>query len=217
MDQLLEGKKLFEEQDYQKAIDVLSNFLKKYSSNADALYMRAVSYRKTGNFDRSIEDLTLILHRLPDEASLLSERGVSYFHKKDFDNALKDMDRAVDLEPNNPYRYSSRAYIRANVDVKGAASDYEKAIELDPEDEISHNNLGLLYENKGKVNTAKKHFNKANKILGYDPEKKDANKEETNQQIENSESISQIMFSVFKSKKARKEYFSFLKSFFSRK
>ena len=36
-------------------------------------------------------------------------------------------------------------------DTKGAIADYNKAIELDPEDEISLNNLGLLQEKVGRM------------------------------------------------------------------
>ena len=47
------------------------------------------------------------------------------------------MDYALGLEPNNPYRYSSRAYIKDWIgDIKGAIADYEVAVKLDPEDSI---------------------------------------------------------------------------------
>lgn len=218
MSKLVEGKALFENQSYQEAIDVLSEFLNTNKGNADALYYRAISYRKIGDFDNSIDDLTAILTRLPEEPSLLCERGITYFNKKDIKNSLLDMDKAVAIEPNNPYRYSSRAYIRANVDVKGAIEDYQKAIELDPKDEISHNNLGLLHENSGKINHAKKHFAEADKISGY-KSKKGSNIQE-NKSIEPPKeypSILKTITAIFNSKDVRKEYFIFLKSFFRAK
>ena len=144
MDQLQEAKALFEKQEYEATIKLLNTFLEKHTENADALYLRAISYRKIGKFELSITDLTTILIRLPDEPTLLSERGVSYYHNKQIERSLKDMDKAVEFDPNNSYRYASRAYIKAKIDVDGAIEDYKKAVELDPEDAIALNNLGLL-------------------------------------------------------------------------
>ena len=167
MEGLEKGKALFQQQDFNRAIDELNILLKQHPNNADALYTRAICYRKIDEFDKSVDDLTHILERLPDEASLLCERGISHFKNKDIAAAMTDMNKAVELDPNNPYRYSSRAYIRAKHDINGAMQDYEKAIELDPKDEISYNNLGLLQENAGKMSAARKNFNESNKIINW--------------------------------------------------
>ena len=169
---LEKGKELFEKQAFDAAIAELNTFLVQQPNNADALYCRAICYRKIEKYDNSVADLTTILTRLPEEATLFCDRGISHFKNKNIDAALKDMDKAVKLEPNNPFRYSSRAYIKGKADIDGAMADYEKAIELDPKDEISYNNLGLLQENAGRMKAAKKNFKKSNKILGYDPDKR---------------------------------------------
>lgn len=201
------GKSLFEKKEYNNAIRAFTAFLRENTDHADALYGRAISYRKINEFDKSIADLTIILQKLPDEPTLLCERGISYFHKKDIAAALKDMNSAIELDPNNPYRYSSRAYIRAYTDTEGAINDYKKAIDLDPKDEIALNNLGLLEEQAGRTKEAKSHFAKSNKIIGYNPE-------ERNKTIETPSSFLQTLSSLFKSKRARQDYFIFIKSFF---
>lgn len=218
MNGLEKGKALFEKKDYQEAITELTNFLLEQKNNADALYTRAICFRKIEAFEKSIADLSTILIRLPDEATLFCERGISYFHNKNINAALVDMNKAVALDPKNPFRYSSRAYIRANIDVEGAIEDYKKAIELDPEDAISYNNLGLLEENLGKMSSAKNRFKTANKIIGYHPEKRaeiQKNKE-TEVQSSQKNTIGKIMLSVFTSKTTRKEYFAYLKSIFKK-
>ena len=213
MEKLQKGKVLFEQQEYYDAIIELNEFLENNANNADALYVRALCYRKTVDYEKSIVDFTAILQRLPDEATLLCDRGISYFENKNIELALQDMDKAVELEPQNPYRYSSRAYIRANVDIEGAIADYEKAIELDPRDEISLNNLGLLQENKGKMKAAKHNFKKADAISGYSVKKQDSIK--PGEKIHNNEtSLTKMMLSVFTSKKTRQEYFKFLFAIF---
>lgn len=220
MERLQKGKSLFEKQEFNEAITELTAFLNEQTNNADALYTRSMCYRKIEQFEKSIDDLSAILIRLPEEATLLCERGISHFHNKNIEAALTDMGKAVELEPNNPFRYSSRAYIRAKSDINGAMEDYEKAIELDPKDEISLNNLGLLQENAGKMNAAKKSFKKSNEIIGYDPEKRDLEEREekidTDLTPENATSLGKIMLSVFTSKKARQEYFNFLKTLLSK-
>ncbi len=219
MNGLEKGKALFEKQAYQEAIIVLTDFLAKQGNNADALYTRAICYRKNEEFKNSIEDLSTILKRLPNEPTLLCDRGISHFHNKDISLALKDMDKAVELDPNNPFRYSSRAYIRANIDVNSAIEDYKKAIELDPKDDISLNNLGLLEENIGKMSSAKNRYKKSNQIIGYNPEKRNATQKGDLEKVRNQEnkSIGKIMLNVFTSKATREEYFTFLKTIFRKK
>ena len=124
MNGLEKGKALFEKQEYKAAITELTNFLLEQKNNADALYTRAICFRKMEDFEKSIADLSTILIRLPDEATLFCERGISHFHNKNMEAAMKDMNNAVVLEPKNSFRYSSRAYIRANVDAEGAIEDY---------------------------------------------------------------------------------------------
>ena len=218
MTSLERGKELFEKQAFEKAIEELNDFLSANQNNADALYTRAMCYRKTEEFEKSVEDLTTILQRLPNEPTLLCDRGISHFHNKNIEAALKDMDKAVEIDPNNPYRYSSRAFIKAEVDVNGAMEDYEKAVELDPKDEISLNNLGLLQENAGRIKSAKKSFKKSNELIGYDPEKRNEKTEKREKIIDEreEESLSKVMLSVFTSKNGLKEYFRFIKAAFKK-
>jgi Flp pilus assembly protein TadD len=214
---LEKGKALYEKQEFEKAIQPLNDYLVTNQNNADALYTRAICYRKIEEFEKSVEDLTSILARLPNEPTLLCDRGISHFHNKNIEAAMRDMNKAVDLDPENPYRYSSRAFIKAEIDAKGAMKDYEKAIELDPKDEISLNNLGLLQEEVGKMKAAKKSFEKSNELIGYNPEKRQENEDTKIQNNANTDSIGKIMLNVFKSKEVRKEYFSFLKNIFKKK
>ena len=91
-----------------------------------------------------------------------------------------------------------------------------QTIELDPKDDIAYNNLGLLQENAGKMSSAKNNFKKADKISGYNPEKRvDEIKKDLNEEEENS--LGKTALSIFTSKRARKEYFQFIKSLFKKK
>jgi tetratricopeptide (TPR) repeat protein len=210
------SKKLFEKQQYEAALDEVNQFLQEHKDHADGLYVRAMCFRKLDEFEKSVTDLSAIIKRLPNEASLFCERGISHFHNKNIEAALKDMNQAVALDSDNPFRYSSRAYIRAKTDIDGAIQDYEKAIELDPKDEISLNNLGLLQENSGKMRAAKKTFKKSNDLIGYDPEKRGKTVKSEESNPEQSLSMGKVMLSVFTSKNVRREYFNYWKSIFKK-
>jgi tetratricopeptide (TPR) repeat protein len=80
------------------------------------------------------------------------------------------MNLALDIDPENPYRYSSRAYIKDFFgDIEGAIADYEKCVEMDPQDFIALNNLGLLVEKKGNLKKAQHYFKRTDDLLERNP------------------------------------------------
>ena len=112
-----------------------------------------------------------LFDRLAQEAepdgNLLHDRAVCLFRLGRKTEALDLLDHAVELEPDTPYRYASRAWIRAAMkDVDGAIGDYRKALELDPDDAITLNNLGLLEEQYGMRKMAQERFKRAETLNG---------------------------------------------------
>lgn len=173
MEMLEKAKGKFEQKKFKEAIQLFSSVINSSPNHTEALFHRALCYRQLQQHTRSLEDFNTILKSINDNASIISERAVTKFHLNDHTGALKDMDRAQELEPQNPYRYSSRAYIRATLkDLDGAIADYQKAIELDPSDAVALNNLGLLEEQRGRKETAKKHYKKSDELLGVTNEEK---------------------------------------------
>ena len=163
---ILEGKKLLENGQFEKAIDTLTIQITSNPNDVQAIYLRAVAGRKLNNFSQSLKDFNKAIELNSDHAELFSDRGILFHMMEDSEKALADMDKAVMLELNNPFRYSSRAYIKDYYkDTKGAIADYEKAIELDPDDEISRNNLGLILERMGRMKEAKRNFMISDKLL----------------------------------------------------
>lgn len=91
--------------------------------------------------------------------------AICCFYLDDLESALMLLDRAVDLQPDYSYRYASRAWMRAAAKrTHDAIADYKRAIELDPEDAVSHNNLGLLEEQLGWREQAKERFEIADSL-----------------------------------------------------
>jgi Flp pilus assembly protein TadD len=184
---------------------------------------------RRGNTDRALELIDLADELAPDSAEILFEKGVILFHAGKKGLALLFMDRAVGIEPENPYRYAGRAYIRDGLgDIHGAIADYETALRLDPKDSVSHNNLGLLQEKLGWKEKADRHYRQADR-LSDDQElfsfiidgRKQSGKESESGSGNESESGDLGMFSVvkkvFTDGDTRRDFFQFLKDGFGLK
>lgn len=159
-------------------------------------------------------------------SDLVSEKGVVLFHLNKLKESLHWMDQAVKMDPKNPYRYSSRAFIKdANGLTKEAIEDYELCIALDPEDAVAYNNLGLLQEKLGRKLSAEKNFKKADE-LSQILEKNNISYSEITEQntpvnIQKEINLDKndleqkgvfgIMKSVFTEKEMRKEFLAFIK------
>lgn len=135
-------------------------------------YKNGLEKLKEGKYSEALTNFDKALAENPYDASCISDKAVALFHLDKKMEALALLDHAQKLEPNNPYRYSSRAFIKdALGDLQGAISDYQKAIELDPDDMVAYNNLGLIEEKLGYKEAAKKKFAEADalaKKLGID-------------------------------------------------
>ena len=103
----------------------------------------------------------------PADGDIIHDHAVCIFQLGRTKEALQAFDRGVELEPDRAYRYASRAWIKAAMkDVDGAIADYKKALELDPEDAITLNNLGLLEEQYGMRKSAQEKFRRADTLMG---------------------------------------------------
>ena len=181
-----------------------------------------------GSYKLALQHFDKAIKKQSDLADFHSERGVALFHLNRKKDALAALNKALMLEPDNPYRYSSRAFIKDSMgDTEGAIQDYLKCIKIDPEDAIAFNNLGMLEEKMGRKTSAKKRFKRADELISLmDPEagqikfapdetekprniQKEIN-EERKQDIE--KGITGIMLDVFRNKNTRKEFLEFVKS-----
>ena len=165
----------------------------------------------------------------PYNTDFMSDRAVVLHLLKRNEEALIEFDRAVNLDPKNPYRYSSRAFFKERIgDLKGSIEDYEIAIELDPEDAVAYNNKGMVEDKLGYQAKAKKSFEEADKLSGYTPTSPNSSEVKVENPVQNfiSEDKAEKMnlnhflktlTSVFTDQKVRTEFTSFIKTFLSEK
>jgi len=172
------------------------------------------------DYQQALKIFDDLIYLFPNEANLLSDRGVIFIHLNKKEEALKDFDQAVFLEDSYGYRYASRAYARDFFgNTEAAILDYEKAIKLDPEDAVSHNNIGLLQEKLGYKQKAQKNFELADEISKDQKDnlisqpavlENEAPKVQEKSSIKNKSFFSEFL-KVFKSKKQFREFIGFIK------
>lgn len=171
-------------------------------------------------FNQALERAQGILETDSENADALGARAVAKFHLKDT-SCLIDLNQAIALEPENAYRYSSRAYVLdALGDTEAAVIDYLKAVELDPEDYVAFNNLGMLEEKLGRQKKAQSHFDESDALLGL--KKKEGRYQFPDPPLQQSlnqaksKSMLQVFKETFTSKEGWQSFYQFLSQKFKR-
>jgi tetratricopeptide (TPR) repeat protein len=208
----------------KKGVDCCEKALEKDKQNTLALHNRARALSRIGKIKLALVDFKALTIQSPQNASFIADYAVALHLDDQNEQAALLFEQALALEPTNPYRYASRAYFKDRTgDFEGAIQDYEKAIELDPEDAISLNNKGLIEEKLGYKERANKSFDKSNTLVGYNPAEKAKEKHSAPNfsQVQKTSSKDQnnrwtIIKSVF-TKEGFKDFASFTKTLITKK
>ena len=121
----------------------------------------------------AIKILSNVFPTVSNKKDIFYNRAVCYLNTAQFDLAVFDFSVLIEIEPNKAFNYSCRAFAKAwTSDKKGAIADYEKALELEPDNPITYNNMGLVQEEIGYVKQANKSFEQSDDLR----KKEEANK-----------------------------------------
>jgi len=174
----------------------------------------------------AIRIFTEVLETNPTDANALSQRGIAYLNIEKLELSLADMDAAVEHDSEYSFRYQSRGYLKARMkNYDGALADYQKAVELDPDDAIAHNNLALMQEQMGWAKKAKMNFDKSDRLSGVktaeeraqdrrNQAEKESKAPEPNVEVAAPESKGKIAKDVFTRKETFQEFIKFIKNGF---
>ena len=185
------------------------------------------------DFESAIELFTKALAEVDQPKDVLYNRAVAYLNSKQIDLAIYDFSKLIEIDSTNAFYYTCRAFAKSRgKDKKGAIADYEISIKLEPNNPITHNNMGLVQEELGYMQQAQKSFaqsddlrkkEEANKILNSTTDKaiqkevdqriEQAKKMESAETVEN-KSKGQIAKEVFTDKNTFKEFLKFIKNGF---
>lgn len=199
----------------------------------NAQHEKANSLLKEGNIQQALHIYLDLIAVFPSNADLLSDIGVAYLHLNDEFNCLEYLNRSLQQQPDYGYRYASRGFAYGHFKkFDEAIADYTKALELDPEDSVTHNNLGLILEQKGYHEEAQKRFEQADKLadaenrlhqmideLEQTEKENPASTEVKTEKLDNKDSISRWkeLKLIFTNREQRKQFFSFIKNGFKLK
>jgi tetratricopeptide (TPR) repeat protein len=99
--------------------------------DTDALFTRAVSHLRVGEYAAAIELLDQVLAVEPDCAPAHAYVGLAHFHLQDVDTAKWHLDRAVDVDPEEFLSWAKRGELWFRLACyPQAASDLKRALQL---------------------------------------------------------------------------------------
>jgi tetratricopeptide (TPR) repeat protein len=122
-----------------------TSFADKYNNFQHEVRAGKASFEK-GLYQDAIIYISKALEKSPFEASLYHERGISYYRLGDCEKAREDFDRTILLDSRKAPAYVYRGLcMEKNGDYLGAIQDYTSALQFNPKDANTNNNLAWLY------------------------------------------------------------------------
>jgi len=156
----------YDQQQYPQAIQYFEEALLRDSSDIKTYNNLGNSYDKTGNPQKAIPLFLKALHLKPEDAMAWTNLGVTYEHAGLRDSAIVAHTRSVELSP-SPLGYANLGNVLERAGQLEASEKYcRKALEMDPNYALAHNNLGVALYRMGRVPEAIESLKMAAR-LGY--------------------------------------------------
>ena len=153
--------------EYDASIGVLDTIVRIVPGYAPALNMRAQVHIQQEDTVAALADLEASLKINKYDSDVYATRALVYLQQERYEDAEDDLTYAIHLNPKSNY-YINRALTRYyRQELRGAMSDYDLALDLDPNNVLGHYNRGLLRAQVGDDNRAIEDFNV---VIEYEPE-----------------------------------------------
>jgi tetratricopeptide (TPR) repeat protein len=143
--------------DYTRAIDLNTD-----NDSDEAIYLtnRAYAYRDLESYEKEIKDLLAAIELVP-IAGRYESLGIAYYWLDDFDSTLEQFDTALSMEE-TAFSYDWRGWIyHLQGDEAKALNEYDRALELAPDDALIILDRAILYADQGDLKTALAEFSRA--------------------------------------------------------
>src|SRR5262249_55210631 len=138
------------------------NFAGTYDAKGLALY-------RAGRFAEAAASFERVTQLQPDNASGFQRLGTTYYAAGDNEKALANYRRSLELAPTWKTYTNVGVLFHNQGKFEDAAKAYIEALKLDPTSQISHANLGDVYERLGRLDDARTEYTNAvqmtNRIL----------------------------------------------------
>jgi tetratricopeptide (TPR) repeat protein len=148
---MIEGKRLIEEGDYQSAIKIFTKCVNSGEGGYYAYFERGLAKHCMGQHSKALKDMNHIIENRDaiDNKYLMGithyNMGDIYFNWRMFEEALEELDKGIKYLPQNLFCY----YLKANVELelkyyKQALKDINRAIKM-------REDFGLFHIIKGRI------------------------------------------------------------------
>jgi adenylate cyclase len=140
------------EKSIEQAFDLAQKVLDRGDSDAGAHFLIGYAYSRKGQFDKAISELEIARDLFPNNAEINAGLGTILNDAGKPEEAISVLKNAIRLNPIPPGWYLARlgdAY-RLTRQYEKAVHKYKEAIQLQPDDMISHLNLALCYVKLGR-------------------------------------------------------------------
>lgn len=131
---LSEAQLLFEQQQYDEALAILTNLEQVYPKDPDILYSIGILSKTINNDKIFLQNMSLILENHPDDAKVLSALGWHYYKQNDFEKSYDYLQKAYDNDQFNSAQISTRlGAVLWKLDKQDQANKmWDNVLKLDP-------------------------------------------------------------------------------------
>jgi tetratricopeptide (TPR) repeat protein len=157
---------MFDEQKYIEALAEVTKSIEQKKVDASTVTLRATCYEKLNMPEKALDDYNYMITTLKtNTAEVFMKRGIALKLKKDYANANKDFSKALIKDFGNAKLYELRAHTWLMQGKKPQALvDYNKAIELDANNEPALFNRGTILFEQNKFEKAIEDFTAAIRV-----------------------------------------------------
>jgi len=132
--------------DYNNALLCLNKAIQMKPTKGSAYFNRAFTLSNLNRNKEAIKDYNQALRYAPENTfETISNRYMLFLRTGEFKEAIQDLDYLISVDKKNFILYYNRALAKQQLgDREGAVSDYKKVLELQPDDQLSKDQLQKL-------------------------------------------------------------------------
>ncbi|MCM1496197.1 MAG: tetratricopeptide repeat protein [Bacteroides sp.] len=152
-------------QEYETALSEYTQLEQEMPDHADVTYQKGICLKKLRNTEGAIQAFRSVLEKDAKHSrvnhelmTIYSRRFDNYELKSAYGAALKYINAQLELVPDAYYYIERGLLYMDNFNMDLAVADYEKALELEPDNVYAYNNIGYVLQSKGRFEEAIAYF-----------------------------------------------------------
>lgn len=144
-EQLRRARELLDSGQREQALQELSQLIEANPKNADAWFLRGLTYDEQEHLELALRDYEAALKIDTRFVDAHVNRGFVLDRMGEPKAALKDYEAAIALAPDHALAHRNRGAAWFHLgESERAVADHERSLELDPEDPLTYRNLGAM-------------------------------------------------------------------------